>query len=497
MVYKQRLNLYAKANLIGGHPLPLHKTGLGSLRERASPLGALSTFLGVFAARFHGLSNCYAQYKGLFCFRIISHAKTLSWTGWNSMAAFVGRRMNITIAGIGYVGLSLAVLLAQHNNVTAVDIVQERVDALNSGVSPIKDELISEYLAHHQLSLSATLNARAAYKDAELVIVATPTSYDPQTNSFDTSHVEEVVRLVEETNPHAAIVVKSTVPVGYTQELARQHPQLDIVFSPEFLREGRALYDNLHPSRIIVGTTTGSSCAETTEQLAHTFAKLLDDGASEHGIPTLFMSSTEAEAVKLFANTYLAMRVSFFNELDSYAQTNGLDASKIIEGIGLDARIGRHYNNPSFGYGGYCLPKDTRQLLANFEGTPQRLMSAIVSSNDTRKDFVAAEVARLARERAQEGETPTVGIYRLTMKSGSDNFRDAAILGVIDRLRNQGLDLVIFEPALGTQTFDGIPVEQSLGQFANRSTIIVTNRWDSLLTGVADKVYTRDIFRRD
>ena len=360
---------------------------------------------------------------------------------------------------------------------------------------------MKEYIEKHfnkaDLDLTATLDAEKACKDAEFVVIAAPTNYDPKKNFFDTSAVENVIETVLRVNPNAMMVIKSTVPVGYTQELARQHPQLDIVFSPEFLREGRALYDNLHPSRIIVGTTTGSSCAETTEQLAHTFAKLLDDGASEHGIPTLFMSSTEAEAVKLFANTYLAMRVSFFNELDSYAQTNGLDASKIIEGIGLDARIGRHYNNPSFGYGGYCLPKDTRQLLANFEGTPQRLMSAIVSSNDTRKDFVAAEVARLARERAQEGETPTVGIYRLTMKSGSDNFRDAAILGVIDRLRNQGLDLVIFEPALGTQTFDGIPVEQSLGQFANRSTIIVTNRWDSLLTGVADKVYTRDIFRRD
>ena len=405
--------------------------------------------------------------------------------------------MNISVAGIGYVGLSLAVLLAQNNHVTAVDINPERVSALNDRVSPIKDKLISEYLSSRKLDLSATLDATAAYEKSDLVIIATPTSYDPQRDAFDTHHVEEVVCLVEKANPNALVVVKSTVPVGYTQDLAEAHPALRLLFSPEFLREGRALHDNLHPSRVIVGTTSNSFPQDEMEHHARAFAKLLDESASEHGIPSLIMGSTEAEAVKLFSNTYLAMRVSFFNELDSYAQEHGLDTAKIIEGVGLDARIGSHYNNPSFGYGGYCLPKDTRQLLAEFRDTPQALVSAVVDSNHMRKDFIADEIVRLVEERTPQGETATVGIWRLTMKTGSDNFRESAILGVIRRLRNRGFDLLVYEPSLKSSHYEGIPVVSSVDEFKQRSTLIVANRWDDDLVDVSEKVFTRDVYGRD
>lgn len=405
--------------------------------------------------------------------------------------------MNISVAGIGYVGLSLAVLLAQNNHVTAVDVNPERVSALNDRVSPIKDELISEYLSSRKLDLSATLDATAAYEKSDLVIIATPTSYDQQRDAFDTHHVEEVVCLVEKANPNALVVVKSTVPVGYTQDLAEAHPALRLLFSPEFLREGRALHDNLHPSRVIVGTTSTSFPQDEMEHHARAFAKLLDESASEHGIPSLIMGSTEAEAVKLFSNTYLAMRVSFFNELDSYAATHGLDAAKVIQAVGLDPRIGEHYNNPSFGYGGYCLPKDSKQLLANFGDTPQELISAIVSSNVTRKDFVSDQVAEMAADLTPDGSNPTVGIYRLTMKAGSDNYRESAIIGVARRLRERGCSLVVFEPTYAGSDFEGMPVEKSLAEFKRVCDVIVANRWSDELEDVSDKVYTRDLFSRD
>lgn len=401
--------------------------------------------------------------------------------------------MKIAVAGTGYVGLSNAVLLAQHNEVVAVDVIQEKVDLINNRKSPIVDAEIEDYLKNKELKLVATTDAVSAYKDAEIIIISTPTNYDEVKDYFDTSSVEAVIELVLATNKEAVMVIKSTIPVGYTERIREKYQTENIIFSPEFLREGRALYDNLHPSRIVVGVPKQN---DKIIAMGHKFAELLLEGAVKKEVPVMFPNFTEAEAIKLFANTYLAMRVAFFNELDTYAEMKGLNASQIIEGIGLDPRIGSHYNNPSFGYGGYCLPKDTKQLKANYVGVPQNIIGAIVEANRTRKDFVAERIMTLAEEKAGS-EEPVIGIYRLTMKANSDNFRKSSIQGVMKRIENAGKKLVIYEPTLKEEEFFGHEVIKDFEKFKEKCTVIVANRMEQELKGIEDKVYTRDLYMRD